>query len=138
MQSSFWRSSFHERRCLVPATSFSEYHPTEKHHGHKAAVWFGLNGDQPRPLFAFAGLWRSWRGDLKGELVELDVMAFLTTKPNAVVKPIHPNRMPVILNPDDYDTWLDGSPDHALKLARPYAADDMRIVYTGETKDEAA
>lgn len=136
--SPFWRSSFEERRCLVPVTSFAEYHPTKKHQGRKAAVWFGLKGDEPRPLFAFAGIWRHWRGKLKDELVEMDVYAFLTTTPNAVVKPIHPSRMPVILRPEDYDTWLDGSPEQAHKLAVPYPADEMQIVYTGETKDEAA
>ena len=135
--SRFWRSSFEERRCLVPVTSFAEYHPTKKHNGRKAAVWFGLKGDEVRPLFAFAGIWRSWRGNLKGDLVELDVYAFLTTTPNDVVKPIHPNRMPVILRPEDYGTWLNGSPADAHELAVPYAADEMEIVYAGETKDEA-
>ena len=136
--SPFWRSSFEARQCLVPATSFAEYHPTEKHHGRKAAVWFALKGDEPRPLFAFAGLWRSWRGNLKGERVEMDVVAFLTTTPNAIVKPIHPNRMPVILKREDHDTWLTGTPEQALGLTAPYPADEMQIVYTGETKDEAA
>jgi len=130
--SPFWRSSFHERRCLVPATSFAE--PK----GKKPAVWhwFGLAGDEPRPPFAFAGLWRPWRGELKGELVNLDVMAIVTTTPNDVVKPIHPTRMPVILEAADHEAWLTGGPDAALALARPYPAEKMRIVFKGDTKDE--
>lgn len=130
--SPFWKSSFNERRCLVPATSFAE--PK----GKKPAVWhwFGLKGDEPRPIFAFAGLWRSWRGKLKDELVDLNVMAFLTTTPNSVVKPIHPNRMPVILHREDYDTWLTGGPEEAFELARPYPADEMLIVAKGEKRDE--
>ena len=37
MSSGFWKSSFIERRCLIPATSFAEYHPTVRDEkGHKA------------------------------------------------------------------------------------------------------
>jgi len=41
--SNFWKASFEERRCLIPATSFAEYHPTHKDEkGHKTVVWFSL------------------------------------------------------------------------------------------------
>jgi len=130
--SPFWRSSFHERRCLVPATSFAE--PK----GKKPAVWhwFAVSGDEPRPPFAFAGLWRAWHGMLRGEMVNLDVMAIMTTTPNEVVSPIHPSRMPVILDEADHQTWLTGGPDAALALARPYPGNKMRVVFKGDTKDE--
>lgn len=134
--SNFWRGSFEERRCLVPVTSFAE--PK----GKAPAVWhwFGLKGDDPRPLFAFAGLWRKWKGPLKPdtEPVELDIYAFLTTTPNEVVKPIHPNRMPVLLGDDDaFETWLNGTPKEAFRLARPYPAEAMQIVHQGEKQDAA-
>lgn len=135
--SSFWRGSFEERRCLVPVTSFAE--PK----GKAPAVWhwFGLRGDEPRPLFAFAGLWRHWKGPLKagGDPVSLDVFAFLTTTPNSVVKPIHPNRMPVMLAGEEaFSTWLEGSPQEAFGLARPFPAEAMHIVHSGEKKDAVA
>lgn len=136
--SGFWRGSFDERRCLVPVSSFCE--PK----GKAPAVWhwFALQGepggDEPRPPFAFAGLWRPWRGELKGEMVELDVFAFLTTTPNAIVKPVHQSRMPVILDPGDYETWLTGSPDDAFALAKPFPAERMRIVKAGDEKSDAA
>ncbi len=134
--SPFWKSSFQERRCLIPASSFAEYHPTEKNEkGHKLVVWFGLDGDEPRPPFAFAGLWRHWRGNYRNELVEFDSYSIVTTKPNEVVKPIHPTRMPVILKPDDHDTWLNGSAEDAIELARSYPAGEMRIVYQGDKAD---
>ena len=52
--SPFWRDSFEQRRCLVPASSFCE--PK----GERPATWhwFALTGEEPRPLFAFPGLWR--------------------------------------------------------------------------------
>ena len=78
----FWRTSFEQRRCLVPASSFCE-----PHDGRKPATWhwFSLKGDEPRPAFAFAGLWQRWNGPVKkgGENVELDVYSFMTTVPNS-------------------------------------------------------
>ena len=132
--SSFWKGSFVERRCLVPGTSFAE--PM----GSRPAVWhwFGLKGETPRPLFAFAGLWRHWKGPLKagGDLVEMDVYAILTTTSNTVVQPIHPTRMPVMLSGEEqFNAWLNGSPDEAYALARPFPADSMRIVHKGENRD---
>lgn len=131
--SPFWRGSFEERRCLAPATSFCE--PK----GRNPAVWhwFALRADtvqesgDPRPLFAFAGLWRRWRGVLKGETVALDTFAILTTTPNALVAPVHPSRMPVIIAPEDFDLWLHGAPEAAHALAQPYPADKMRLAKAG-------
>ena len=137
--SNFWKSSFEQRRCLIPATSFAEYHPTHKDEkGHKTVVWFSLKGDEPRPPFTFAGIWRSWRGNYKDELREMNLYSMLTTTPNELVKPIHPTRMPVILNPDDYEQWLSGSPDEAVKLLQPFPPDLMRIALEGGKTDEGA
>jgi putative SOS response-associated peptidase YedK len=59
--SGFWKSSFEERRCLIPASSFAEYHPNNRdENGHKTVVWFAMKGDEQRPPFAFAGIWRTW------------------------------------------------------------------------------
>jgi len=54
--SAFWRGSFEERRCLVPASSFCEPNGDVK---PATWHWFAIKGDDPRPLFAFAGIWRS-------------------------------------------------------------------------------
>jgi putative SOS response-associated peptidase YedK len=54
-------------------------------------------------LFAFAGLWERWRGP-DGKTVE--TCAILTTEPSQSLKEIH-DRMPVILDPKDYEQWLD-------------------------------
>ncbi|NNE25135.1 MAG: SOS response-associated peptidase [Rhizobiales bacterium] len=135
--SNFWKASFRERRCLVPASSFAEYHPTERDEkGRKAIAWFALKGDEPRPPFAFAGLWRSFRGNYKGELTEFDTHTIMTTSPNEVVKPIHSTRMPVILDPSDYETWLAGSPDDAIKLTKPFSADRMQVAVIGGNQDD--
>ncbi len=110
--------------------------------GAEPAVWhwFALKGDEPRPPFAFAGIWRTWKGPLKkdGEPVEANVYSFLTTAPNEVVKAIHPSRMPVMLSgSEDFDTWMDGTAEEAFQLAKPFPAEQMHIVHTGEKKDAA-
>ncbi len=132
--SSFWRDSFETRRCLVPVTSFAE-----PHDGRTPATWhwFALTGEDPRPLFAFAGIWRRWKGPIKkdGPVVEVDTYSFMTTEPNALTSGINHERSPVVLATDAArDTWLNGSADAAFALAKPYPADGMRIVREGFEK----
>jgi len=135
--SRFWKSSFDERRCLIPASSFAEYHPKNRdENGHKTVVWFAMKGDESRPPFAFAGIWRTWKGNYKGELREMNVYSMMTTTPNKVVKPIHPSRMPVILDAADYDAWMTGSPDEAAGLLRPFPAERMHVAMEGGKQDQ--
>ena len=132
--SAFWRASFHERRCLAPASSFAE----AKGRNPATYYWFGLTADNPadRPPFAFAAIWRHWRGEIKGELFETNTYSIVTT--NEIVLPIHPDRMPVIVAPDDYEAWLTGPAYTAADLLHPYPADKMRIVQKGESLKEDA
>jgi putative SOS response-associated peptidase YedK len=133
--SGFWKGSFEERRCLVPASSFSE--PK----GLKPAVWhwFALKGDEPRPLFAFAGIWRTYKGPLKkdGEPIELDVFAFMTTTPNTLVSTINHERMPVILTKEEeFQQWLNGTSNDAYLLVKQYPSTEMQIVQFGSEKKD--
>ncbi len=92
-----FRSSFKRRRCLVLADGFYEWKKVEG--GKKQPWYFRLGSGDP---FAFAGLWASWgQGD-----EELETCTILTTDANELVGKVHP-RMPVILEPGDYDLWLD-------------------------------
>ncbi len=136
LTSGFWRGSFEERRCLVPATSFCEPNGDVK---PATWHWFALKGDEPRPLFAFPGIWRRYRGPVKkgGPNVELDVYAFMTTTPNSLVATINHERMPVLLTTDEqFDTWMGGTPKEAFALAREYPADRMHIVREGFDKED--
>jgi putative SOS response-associated peptidase YedK len=72
-------------------------------------VWFALN--ESRPLFSFAGIWTTFHGDRGTKSKPVpgphQVYGFLTTAPNAVVEPIHPKAMPVILTTDEeHDVWM--------------------------------
>jgi len=103
-----FRESFQRRRCIVPATGFYEWQKLGK-------------GKQPyyiRPaqqkLFAFAGLWNEWEGP-KGEKVHS--CCVVTTQANSLMASFH-DRMPVILEKNDFAQWLD-SANHdtdALKI----------------------
>jgi putative SOS response-associated peptidase YedK len=83
LTSRFWRTSFEERRCLVPATSFCEPNGDVK---PATWHWFSLKGSEPR-LFAFQGIWRRHNGPVEkdGPDVEIETYAFLTTTPNSLV-----------------------------------------------------
>lgn len=116
LSSSFWRSMLTTpaRRCLVPVTSFSEYGVQAGEDGKKLLHWFNVPS---RPIFAFAGIWRpTERGSAYG---------FLTTEPNAIVEPIHPKAMPVILHDHDYDRWLTADWSDVEDVVEPYPSQLM-------------
>jgi len=139
VSSPHWRGWLAFRnRCLIPATSFCEYADTKP---RKTPIWFALSED--RPLFAFAGLWTRWGGvrGPKSAPVEgqHELFGFLTTEANAVVAPIHPKAMPVILTtPEECDRWLEADTLDALESQRPLPDEALRIVAKGEKEDPPA
>jgi putative SOS response-associated peptidase YedK len=71
---------------------------------------------------AFAGVWSLWEADGR----KLHTCCIVTTTANELVRPFH-DRMPVILRPEDYDTWLDNGTDlgELKSLLKPYPAELM-------------
>lgn len=135
LQSRFWRDSFEERRCLVPVSSFAEPREVTPATWH----WFTLASDEPRPLFAFGGIWRRWNGPLKkqGPNVDIEVFSFMTTSPNTLVSTINHERMPVVLSGEENcETWVRGTPQEAFALARPYPSEQMHLVQSGFDKKD--
>lgn len=127
LQSSFWRSALTNpaRRCLVPVTSFSEYGPGPT--GKKPLWWFDVPS---RPIFSFAGIWRPAEDGA--------VFAFLTTEPNAVVEPIHPKAMPVILDDADEARWLSAPIDEALDMVTSYPSQLMSATRAEDERQDDA
>jgi hypothetical protein len=107
------------RRCLIPADGFYEWSRRGK---AKQPYCFEVNDGE---LFAFAGLWDRWK-DPSGQW--LKSCSILTTTPNAVTSAVH-DRMPVILDPDNYDLWLDPgmtNVEAVSEMLKPFDARQMR------------
>ena len=115
-----FREAFKKRRCLVPADAFYEWQRIDKKTKYPFAI--GLKSGEP---YALAGLWDHWQPK---EGPALDTFTILTTDPNSLMEPIH-NRMPVILDPQDYSRWLDpGDPARPpVDLLRPFPAEKMTV-----------
>lgn len=119
-----FRSSFKRKRCLVLADGFYEWQKVAG--GSKQPWYFRLESAEP---FAFAGLWARWKPKGEGEEGEpIETCTILTTDANDLVEPVH-HRMPVILEPDAYATWIDPTVDEREPLEallRPF--DPARMV----------
>ena len=116
-----FRKPFRERRCLVPADGYYEW---KREGRRKQPYHIRLNSERP---FAFAGLWDRWKGE-DGETIES--CAILTTTPNERLASIH-DRMPVILHPVAYESWLDPGLQDTARLVpflASYPADAMIAV----------
>lgn len=111
-----FRAAWKKRRCLVAVSGFYEWRKQAQ--GPKQPYAIAL---KDQSVFAIAGLWESWR-DADGN--PLETCTLLTTGPNALMEEIH-HRMPVILDPEQFDQWLRGTTEQAAELVTPYAADRM-------------
>ena len=114
-----WRVPFYRRRCLIPADGFYEWKRLDEK--KKQPYAFTLRSGEP---FAFGGLWDAWKDPAtEGWLQSFSI---ITTDPNGLTATVH-DRMPVIIEPSDYDRWLDRSDEDKppTDLLRPYDADAM-------------
>jgi len=113
-----FRSLIAGRRCIVPATGFTEWQGRGK---DRQELYIHRKGGGP---IALAGLWTAWRDPASGE--EILSHTVITTSPNAMLARFH-HRIPVILDGAAVDIWLDPAvtdPAVVLPLLQP-AADDL-------------
>lgn len=113
-----FRASFARRRCIIPAQGFYEW----RRQGREAVPHFYvLASGEPMGL---AGLWDSWRQPEGGTLRTCTI---LTCPANALVAKVH-ERMPVVLRPEDYASWLAPAPpgpELAASVALPRAPEEF-------------
>jgi putative SOS response-associated peptidase YedK len=107
-----FREPFKSQRCLIPAGGLYEW---ERNGRTKQPYCFEMRDGK---VFAFAGLWERWT-DPRGEILES--WTILTTTANGLLADIR-DRMPVILSPNNYGSWLNAILDAvaALEMLKPY------------------
>ena len=113
-----FKESLETRRCLVLADSFYEWRTDGV---LKLPIRYTLAGGE---VFAFAGLWASWRGP-DGPVGSCTI---ITTEPNELIQPVH-DRMPVILSDEAERLWLDTYVQDTgtlLGILSPFPAGSMR------------
>jgi putative SOS response-associated peptidase YedK len=100
-----FRDSFRRRRCLIPATGFYEWSTLG---GKKQPYYVRLTTNEP---FGIGGLWDVW--EQNGDRIE--TCTVLTCDANQAMQHLHP-RMPVVIQPERYDAWLDPSQTDAAAV----------------------
>ncbi len=120
--SGMFRDSFRRRRCIVPVDGFYEW----RREAGRRIPFLATRADG-RPL-ALAGLWSGWRDPI----ADLTIRTFtiVTTTPNELMAGIH-DRMPVVLEPEAWDLWLDpdvGDVGELHGLLRPSPSASLRLV----------
>jgi putative SOS response-associated peptidase YedK len=117
-----FRSAIKKKRCLIPADGFYEWKPIP---GQKTKQPY-LISVRDVAAFAFAGLWEHWHGP---DGTQIESCSIITTDANELMQQVH-NRMPVILDPADYDRWLDRNMQSAqdvVDLLKPFPARRMQL-----------
>ncbi|MFA6047014.1 MAG: SOS response-associated peptidase [Phycisphaerales bacterium] len=111
-----FKDAFRRRRCLIPATGYFEWKTTAT--GKQPYLFAPAEGG----AWSFAGLWE--RNDRAGQAVES--CTIIVGPANDLAREIH-DRMPVILDAAEHETWLGSADPGAIKaLLRPYPAVRMR------------
>jgi putative SOS response-associated peptidase YedK len=111
--------AYAKRRCIVPVDGFFEWH-SEEGKGPKQPFAIAMKDRRP---FALAGIWENWRDPATDAWIR--TFCILTTGANAAIAPLH-TRMPVILEPADYERWLSDEPG-PRDLLRAYPAEPLDI-----------
>jgi putative SOS response-associated peptidase YedK len=115
-----FRAAVRERRCIVPASGFYEWDRTDPKH---PKPWYVTRSDGA-PM-AFAAVWQAWAPDREAE--RRPTVAVVTCAANRVMGEIH-DRLPVILEEEDWALWLGEAGKGAARLMEPIADDALSLV----------
>lgn len=129
-----FRAALARRRCLMPADAFYEWHRLGQ--GRQAESRAYLFRRPDHGLFALAALWETWHSP---DGSEIDTVAPITGAANGLMAAIH-DRCPVIVEPRDFDGWLDPAAEarDAESLLRPPPDDLLKMVRIGNAVNKVA
>ena len=128
-----FRNAMRHRRVLVPASGFYEWQRFGK--GQPSQAWW-VRPQSGGPV-AFGGLMETW-ADPNGS--EIDTGCILTTPANDTFLTIH-DRMPLVIQPQDFERWLDCrtfSPDEVNDLIKTTDDSYFEVVPVGNAVNKAA
>ena len=112
----FFSASFKTRRCLMPVSGYYEWQDTP---GGKQPHYFTARDGSP--VLTIAGLWDEWKDRETGERIKSCTM--IICEPNEFVAQAH-DRMPVLLQPEQFDHWLSG--DMGVEELKPAPNDYLQ------------
>lgn len=121
----FWKDSFAERRCIVPADAIFEWQKVES--GKKPKYEISIPGQQP---FGMAGLWQLWKNPKTNQWER--TFAVITGEPNELVRPIH-DRMTTFLEWRDYAAYLEPAERPPLHLLRILPSEEMQAILVAKS-----
>lgn len=113
----FFRGAWKRNRCLIPVSGYYEWQTI----GKEKLPWYFTRRDGE--IVTTAGLWDEWTDTQTGEVLRSCTM--IITEPNKFVAEVH-DRMPVILEKDQWDAWLSG--DAGTEMLRPANDDALQRV----------
>lgn len=124
-----FKKPFQRQRCIVPASGFYEWQEL----GKAKIPYYIRTLDQE--VMGFAALFDKWEKD--GQTVYS--FSIITTHANDLLAPLH-ERMPVILNKNSYDNWLDPLFDDMIMLQdmlKPYPIERMSLYRVSDAVNTA-
>ena len=119
MEKPAFRNAMKRRRCLIPADGYYEWQASEK---RKRPHFIHRRDGGPIGLAALAETWIGPNGE------ELDTVAIVTAPASTDLSVLH-HRVPVTIDPGDFDRWLD---------CRAYDAESVMALLTAPEKGEFA
>ncbi len=118
--SPLWKSRYRHKRAIIPASGYHEWQPL----GDRKQV---MEIHPRNAAIAFAGLYEHWTFDG----VDYTSFTMITLPPHPRFSHIHGKSIPLMLQPQDFDLWLDPDFDQVdafADLMKPHIAQDLEVV----------
>ncbi len=126
MEKPSYKKPFQRQRCLIPANGFYEWQTIYK----EKTPFYVRTLDQD--IFGFAGIYEKWTSaDGKKIIYSYTI---ITCEANTLLQPLH-DRMPVILEQNHFEAWLDpvnSETDKLITMLKPYPTERMSIYRVSE------
>lgn len=126
-EKSSFKEAYKQRRCLIPLNGYFEWKKDSHTKKSQAHFIVSASGD----YFVFAGIYEQWYDNVLKETIL--TCALLTTEPNDKIASLH-DRMPVILESDQWKLWLDDRSSYSElnTLFVPLSSDKIRYFRVSE------